>query len=300
MTPSVAASADVLTGLHQQAEELADRLPPLLVAAERVAATVAQGVHGRRRVGVGETFWQFRPYQPGDPTARIDWRQSARSAQLFLRDQEWEAAETVWLWVDSSGSMAYRSAPRLPTKQDRATLLLLALASLLTRAGERIALLGDQRRPSGGRVAMAALCDRLRAQPADGSSEVPTQSLPRHARVVLISDFFVPLEVLRDRLRTFLGMGVRGHMLQVLDPAEPSLPFAGRVRFEGLEDDGAALIGNVDSVRLRYRDRIEAHRQGLRDLARNLGWTLASHVCDQPPEPPLLALYNALSTKAQG
>jgi hypothetical protein len=126
------------------------------------------------------------------------------------------------------------------------------------------------------------------------------QSLPRHARLVLISDFFIPLEDLRDRLRGFLAMGVRGHLLQVLDPAEPSLPFGGRVRFEGLEDDGTALIGNVDSVRMRYQDRIEAHRQGLRDLARSLGWTLASHVCDKPPEPPLLALYNALSTKAQG
>jgi uncharacterized protein (DUF58 family) len=300
MTPGRAVSAGRLTGLHQQAEALADRLPPLLVAAERVAATVAQGVHGRRRVGVGETFWQFRPYQPGDSTSRIDWRQSARSTQLFLRDQEWEAAETVWLWVDLSGSMAYRSAVNLPTKQDRATLLLLALASLLTRAGERIALLGDQRRPTGGRAAVTNLCDRLGAQPEGGSSAVPAQSLPRHARLVLISDFFVPLEDLRDRLRGFLAMGVRGHLLQVLDPAEPSLPFAGRVRFEGLEDDGAALIGNVEGVRLRYRDRIEAHRQGLRALARNFGWTLASHVCDHPPEPPLLALYSALSTRAQG
>ena len=300
MMPARAGSTDRVTGLHLQAEALADRLPPLLVAAERVAATVAQGVHGRRRVGVGETFWQFRPYQPGDSTSRIDWRQSARSAQLFMRDQEWEAAETVWLWVDHSGSMAYRSAATLPTKQDRATLLVLALASLLTRAGERIALLGDERRPAGGRAAVINLCERLRARAAERSSVVPIQPLPQHARVVLISDFFVPLEDLRDRLREFVAMGVRGHLLQVLDPAEPSLPFDGRVRFEGLEDDGVALIGNVDSVRRRYRDRIEAHRQGLRDLARSLGWTLASHVCDHSPEPPLLALYNALSTKAQG
>jgi uncharacterized protein (DUF58 family) len=293
-------STSRLTGLHQHAEALADRLPPLLVAAERVAATVAQGVHGRRRVGVGETFWQFRPYQPGDATARIDWRQSARSAQLFLRDQEWEAAETVWLWADASGSMTYSSAPRVPTKQDRAALLLLALASLLTRAGERIALLGDQRRPTGGRAAVASLCDRLGANPEGDASAVPMQQLPRYARLVLISDFFVPLEGLRERLRGFVAMGVRGHLLQILDPAEPILPFAGRVRFEGLENDGAALIGNVDSIRVRYRDRIEAHRQGLRDLARSLGWTLASHVTDHPPEPPLLALYNALSTKVQG
>jgi hypothetical protein len=140
----------------------------------------------------------------------------------------------------------------------------------------------------------------LAAQASGGASGVPAQPLPRHARLVLISDFFIPLDDLREQLRGFLAMGVRGHLLQVLDPAEPSLPFAGRVRFEGLEDDGSALIDNVDSVRRRYRDRIAAHRQGLRDLVRSLGWTLASHVCDHPPEPPLLALYNALSTKAQG
>ena len=300
MTSAGVGARGRFTGLHQQAEALADRLPPLLVAAERVAATVAQGVHGRRRVGVGETFWQFRPYQAGDSTTRIDWRQSARSAQLFLRDQEWEAAETVWLWADSSGSMAYSSAPRVPTKQDRALLLLLALASLLTRAGERIALLGDRRRPRGGRAAVANICERLEGNPAVASSAVPVQQLPRHARVVLISDFFVPLPELRERLRGFVAMGVRGHLLQVLDPAEPILPFAGRVRFEGLENDGATLIGNVESVRLRYRDRIEAHRLGLRDLVRSLGWTVAGHVTDHPPEPPLLALYNALSTKMQG
>ena len=279
---------------------MADRLPPLLVAAERVAATVAQGVHGRRRVGVGETFWQFRPYQPGDATARIDWRQSARSAQLFLRDQEWEAAETVWLWADASGSMAYSSAPRVPTKQDRAALLLLALASLLTRAGERIALLGDQRRPTGGRAAVANLVRASGGEPGGGCQRRPDaatatvrapgsdQRLLRSARGAART----PARVRRD--------GRPGHLLQVLDPAEPILPFAGRVRFEGLENDGAALIGNVDSIRVRYRDRIEAHRQGLRELARSLGWTLASHVTDHPPEPPLLALYNALSTKVQG
>ena len=294
-TPTTAS----LTGLRQHAERLADRLPPLLVAAERVAATVAQGVHGRRRVGVGETFWQFRPYSPGDPTSRIDWRQSARTDQLFLRDQEWEAAESVWLWADSSASMVYQSASSWSTKADRALLLLLALGSLLTRAGERIALLGRRRRPTGGRVGMATLCEDLLARSPSEPSLAPIQPLPRFARVVLISDFFTPLEQLRERLRGFVAMGVRGHLLQVLDPAEPALPFAGRVRFEGLEQDGIALIGNVDGVRQRYRGRLEAHRAGLRDLARSLGWTFGSHLCDQPPEPPLLALYTALSTKGR-
>jgi uncharacterized protein (DUF58 family) len=288
-----------VTGLRHDAEQLADRLPPLLVAAERVAATVAQGVHGRRRVGVGETFWQFRPYQQGDSASQIDWRQSARTTQLFLRDQEWEAAESVWLWADLSASMVYRSSRDWPIKRDRATLLVLALASLLTRGGERVAWLGQDRRPLAGRAGMASLCEGLLAQSADVSMP-PSQQLPRHARLVVVGDLFVPLEALHERLRGFVARGVRGHLMQVTDPAEWSLPFAGRVEFEDLEGDGRALIGNVEGVRERYHERIERHVAGLRDLCRSMSWTFASHGSDHPPEPALLALYTTLSTKGQG
>ncbi len=290
-------AAKVGHGLRHRADQLADRLPPLMVAADRVAATVAQGVHGRRRVGVGETFWQFRPYQPGDSTARIDWRQSARSTQLFLRDQEWEAAESVWLWADVSGSMQYRSDQAWPEKAERALLLLLALAALLVRAGERVALLGAERRPMSGRAGLDALCDALGAAGAQAESLPPMQALPRHARVVLLSDFLTPLDRLRDRLRRFVGLGVRGHLLQILDPAELELPFNGRVQFDDLEPGASALIGNVEGVRARYQARMDAHRSGLRELGRSLHWTLAQHVIDRPPEPALLALYSSLATK---
>src|SRR5215472_8820812 len=100
--------ADALR-LQHRAEQAAAALPPLLVAATRVAATVAQGVHGRRRVGQGETFWQFRQYQPGDSAQRIDWRESAKSQRLYVRETEWEAAQSVWLWRDASASMDYAS-----------------------------------------------------------------------------------------------------------------------------------------------------------------------------------------------
>ncbi len=133
--------------LRQAAESLSQRLPSLLVEAERVSATVAPGVHGRRRTGMGETFWQFRQYQAGDAADSIDWRQSARSRHLFVREQEWEAAESVWLWCDLSESMAFRSGSKLPVKWERAVLLTLALAALLVRGGERVALLGGGQRP---------------------------------------------------------------------------------------------------------------------------------------------------------
>ena len=293
--------SSAVSGIHQRAEQLAERLPPLLVAAERVAMTVAQGVHGRRRVGVGETFWQFRPYQPGEPTTRIDWRQSARSDHLFLRDQEWEAAESVWLWADGSGSMDYRSDDGLPTKDDRSLLLVLALAALLVRAGERITLLGSGQRPAGGRTGLARFCDQLVAQGEQANDLPLTEAVPSYARIVMVSDFFTPLDQLRSWLRSFAGIGVRGHLLQVIDPAEEDLPFNGRVRFDDLEQtDHWALISNVDSVRDRYQRRFRAHIDGVAEICRSLGLAWGMHRTSSPPEPALLALYNALAGTVRG
>ena len=286
--------------IRQRAEVLAAPLPPLLVAAERVAATVAQGVHGRRRVGTGETFWQFRRYQPGDAATAIDWRQSGKSQRLFVRENEWEAAESVWLWRDGSPSMSYQSRLAPCPKVDRATLLLLAVAALLVRGGERVALLGQDRVPGSGRAALSRLAVNLLWP--DGSARTPRatslpepERLPRYAQLLLIGDFLPSLGEIDVLLKRFAADGVKGHLLQVLDPAEEDLPFFGRTQFHGFEGEGAVTIGRVESVRADFARRLEARRKGLEAMARAVGWSFASHRTDRPPETALLALYSALA-----
>lgn len=283
--------------LHFQAEELASSLPPLMVAAERVASTVSQGVHGRRRVGSGETFWQFRRYQPGDPTQLIDWRQSAKSQPVYVRENEWEAAQSVWLWRDDSPSMNYGSSRELPTKLVRANLLVLALASLLARGGERFTVLGSGIAPGTGR----GMLHRLAMTVEDENQQHPSanlpafEPLPRYAQIVLVGDFLSPLDAVHETVAAFAAQGVRGHMLQVMDPAEEALPFAGRVHFEGMESEGDVVIGRVESAREEYKVHLTRHRDALETIARRVGWTFAIHHTDHPPESPLLALYLALS-----
>ncbi|MDX6749675.1 DUF58 domain-containing protein [Geminicoccaceae bacterium 1502E] len=285
-----------LLALRHEAERLSERLPGLLVEAERVAATVAQGVHGRRRTGLGETFWQFRSYQAGDDASRIDWRQSARSRHLFVREQEWEAAESVWLWCDLSRSMQFRSSRRLVTKQDRTLILAFGLAALLVRAGERVSLLGSGERPHGGKHGLNMLSRSLAA--AAGEDSLPPQvPLPRFARLVLLSDFLEPVETLRRRLAPYITGGARACLLQVNDPVEENLPYEGRVQFEGLEQDGQALIGNVGSVRERYRARFATHREELVRLGASRGWRFAAHRTDHGAESALLTLYQMLAPR---
>jgi uncharacterized protein (DUF58 family) len=286
--------ADPLLALHR-AEELADTLPALLVAAERVAATVVQGVHGRRRVGQGEAFWQFRQYAPGDTISRIDWRQTAKSDRVFVRETEWEAAQSVWLWRDTSASMRYRSRADVPEKAERADLLTLALAAMLMHAGEHVALMGENLPPAAGRSAINRLAQTISRDVAVEAGVPPVTPLPRYARVVLFGDFLSPLPEIDATVRAIAARGVQGHLVQVLDPAEETLPFTGRTRFEGLEADGDALIPRVESVRDDYHGVLAAHVQGLHDIARAVGWTLLSHRTDRSPHSALLALYMVLS-----
>lgn len=282
--------------LRQRAEQLAASLPPLMAEAERVAATVAQGVHGRRRVGPGESFWQFRRYQPGDSAGRVDWRQSAKSQKYFVRENEWEAAQSVWLWRDGSASMRYRSAAASSEKIERASLLLLALAALLIRGGERIALLGAHERPASGRAALTRLAEHLLGAGDLETLSLPAhERLPRYARIALIGDFLSPMSELDQLVRDYAGQGLRGHLLQVLDPAEEDLPFRGRTRFEGVEGEGALVVGRAETLREAYQRRLLARREALSALARSVGWTAAFHRTDRPPQTALLALYGALA-----
>ncbi len=272
------------------AEALGATLPPLVVQAERVAATVMQGVHGRRRPGQGDAFWQFRPYFPGDSASRVDWRQSAKSDRLFVRETEWEAAQTVALWCAGDEGMGWRSHRDLPTKRFRAELLLLALAALLLRGGERVRLFGLPR-AFAGRGALASLgqsLSRQAAQPEDGR-------IPRHSRAVLIGDFLAPLEHTKRIVATLAAGAVRGHLLQVMDPAEETLPFTGRIRFEGVGAAEHALVPRVEGVRALYEDRLARHREGLAAVAASAGWSFATHRTDQPPEAALLALHRRLA-----
>ncbi|NKC34367.1 DUF58 domain-containing protein [Roseomonas sp. BU-1] len=250
------------------------------------------GVHGRRRSGPGEAFWQFRPYVAGDQVSRIDWRQSGKSDRLFIRETEWESAQTVGLWRAGGPGMAWRSSRDLPEKAHRAELLLLALAALLLRGGERVRLFGLPR-PYGGRGALPLIADGL----AGLAPRPEDPRLARHARAVLFGDFWAPLEETRAAIGRLAGQGVRGHLLQVIDPAEETLPYAGRVRFEGVGGDAGApaLLPRVESVRPAYAERVARHREGLAALAAAAGWTFASHRTDHPPEAALLALHQRLA-----
>lgn len=285
-----------LLAREAEAHALADRLPELVLEAMRISNTVTHGSHGRRRAGPGETFWQFRQYQTGDSAQQVDWRRSASSDHLFIREREWEAAHTIWLWPDISASMAYHSHLSPIRKADRALVIMFAVAEMLVRSGERVAVMGLTN-PSASRKATTRIAELLAAnlrQHGLTQSAPPQQRVGRFSSVLWVSDFLDPIETIARRIEELAGNGCTGHLVQVLDPAEETLPFHGRTEFIGIEDTSRWLTDRAEGLRDIYRQRLLAQREALQDVCRKCGWSFLLHHTDRPAGEPLLQLIMRL------
>lgn len=279
------------------AMDLAERLPGLIPEAVRVTASLAHGLHGRRRSGTGETFWQFRPFMDGEPAGRIDWRRSGRDHRLYVREREWEAAHTIWLWIDQSSSMAYVSELALAAKIDRALVLGLALAGSLVEAGERVGLLGLTA-PLASRRIIEKLAAALTAGgPASGRDKSPIAAgIGRRDEVVLISDFLKPLDELEETISLLSTQVARGHILLVADPVEEQFPFSGQAILQDGEQAMSLRIGDAVSWGEEYRKRLTAFREGLAAIVKARGWSLTIHRTDRPASEAALHLLTHLGT----
>jgi uncharacterized protein (DUF58 family) len=281
--------------LQSRAETLGATLPPLLAEAEMLAATVMMGEHGRRRAGQGDEFWQYRPVHAGDSARSIDWRRSARSDAHYVREREWQAAQSVTLWVDPSQSMGFSGDKARAAKSDRAHLIALALAVLLLRAGERVGLAAHDAPPRPGRAQLLHLASLL--ADADGAADYGSPSadgMVSHGRAIFLSDFFGDLAPVEAALAVAADRGVRGALIQVLDPAEEEFPFNGRTVFESMGGAVRHETQQAGELRSRYLARLAERKDRLATLARATGWHVTTHHTGQPAQAALLWAYNAL------
>jgi uncharacterized protein (DUF58 family) len=282
--------------LRDEAERLSATAPSLLIAAQRIAQTIIQGTHGRRTAGPGEDFWQYRLYTSGDPANRIDWRKSARSHKVLIRENEWAAANTMWLWVDGAPGMSFRSKLATVAKRDRASLLAMALAILAVYGGERVGLLDGSLAPGHTQNTLSRLAESL-ASPQPGFPLHP--KLSRFSVCVLFSDFLDPLSTIAGRLAPIAAQVQKGHLVQIADPAEEAFPYRGRTEFTEMTGTQNLTFGRAESLKDDYQALYWRQRASVKDLARRLGWTFSVHHTDQPPHHLLLSLYMLVANDLQ-
>nr|WP_210426215.1 DUF58 domain-containing protein [Mameliella sp. LZ-28] len=280
--------------MRTRAQEEAGRFPALLARAEHLAGTVLLGDHGRRRAGLGDDFWQYRTLQPGDSYRSIDWRRSARGDEQFVREREWQIAQSVQVWVDPGASMRFSSHKNLPTKADRARLVALAASILLIRGGERVGLTGWRLPPRRGDMQTLRLAEMFSEDGEDDYAEPEARGMLPNAKALFVSDFLGDVEPVEAALTKAADRGVRGVLLQVLDPTEEAFPFDGRTIFESMNQTMRHETLKAGDLRETYLQRLAERKARLDAICRLTGWQHFTHHTDQTAQSALLWVYRAL------
>jgi uncharacterized protein (DUF58 family) len=277
---------------------LADAMPRLILEARRVAATVIHGLHGRRRAGPGENFWQYRRFMSGEPAQNVDWRRSARDDHLYVREREWEASHTVWIWPDRSPSMAFASPLVTDSKLERALVVAFALAEVLVQGGERVGIPGLMR-PTASRNVIEKMAQAILHDALERAS-LPMSFAPSPlAEIVMLSDLWSPIGEVQATIAQLSATGAHGHIVQIVDPAEESFPYSGRVEFIEPEGAGSVTAGRAETWRNDYQGLVARHRAQIRAETDRLGWSFAVHRTDRPASELLLVLHSRMGTHMQ-
>lgn len=281
--------------LRSRAEALTGGLPALMAEARQLASTVLLGEHGRRRAGAGAEFWQYRPAHSGDEARMIDWRRSARTDAQFVREREWQAAQSVMIWADRGQSMRFSSEDRLPSKAERAALLALAVAVLLVEGGERVGLSSLGTPPRSGEVQLFRIGEGLVAPPEASEYGVPSlAAMPAHGRAVFLSDFLGDPVAVESAIARAADRGVTGTALMILDPQEEAFPFDGRTIFESMGGTLSYETQRARDLRSRYLERLAERKERLTRHCTRCGWQFSVHHTQAPAQVPLLWLHAAV------
>jgi uncharacterized protein (DUF58 family) len=287
-------AADIETGAVRQAtagaRTLAESMPRLVLEARRVAASVIHGVHGRRRAGPGENFWQYRRFVSGEPAQNVDWRRSARDDHLYVREREWEASHTIWIWPDRSPSMAFASGLGTGSKLDRTLVVAFALAEIMVQGGERVGVPGLLR-PTASRNVIEKMAEAILHDTQERVSLPPSFAPSPLAEIVVLSDLWSPISEVRTTISQLSATGAHGHVVQIVDPAEETFPYSGRIEFIEPEGAGAITAGRAETWRAEYENRVSRHRGEIRAECDRLGWSFSVHRTDRPASDLLLRLH---------
>jgi uncharacterized protein (DUF58 family) len=126
------------------------------------------------------------------------------------------------------------------------------------------------------------------------TSMPPKGRLSRFSSAILFGDFLDPPEVIAARINEMAEGDVTGHLVQILDPAEETLAYEGRMEFRSPEGGDRWVADRVETLRPQYQKRLAAHRAAIEEAARRIGWSFLVHHTDRPAAEPLLTLIMRL------
>jgi uncharacterized protein (DUF58 family) len=252
-----------------------ERFENLLVFAKATVEGYYSGKHKSPYRGSAAEFADYKEYVAGDDVAHLDWRVYGRTRRLYLRQYEEETDMTVYLMVDTSGSMRYAGEKRA-SKFIVAAKIAAALAYLMMAQSDKAALVLFAQKvtqflaPGGTRRHLHQMVTALEGvRPAlttgiAGAVRECSVLFKKRGRIVVLSDFLDDTAELFDALSQFVHRKFEILLLQVTDPDEMNLPAFNVAKFVDLETAETVQV-DPEEIRAQYQAKMQ---RLVADLAR--------------------------------
>jgi uncharacterized protein (DUF58 family) len=296
------------------APETLAQLGPFELRAARIAEGVMSGMHRSPYQGLAVEFAEHRQYVPGDPVRHIDWKVFGRSDKLYLKRFQQETNLDVHVLVDASGSMRFGTLGSKQgwggtrtgkgstwTKFDHATAAAAAVAFLGLSQRDRVsAATFAQGIVAGTRCSNAqghwrSIVQCLATSPVDARADLPRTvdaflaRTPHRGLAVIISDFLMPHQQVRDALARLRHRGHDAILLRTLDREEIRFGLEEEAPFVGLEGEPEAQV-DARAVRDAYLEVLAEDERGLERTVRGFGNDLVRLDTHESVGPALAAL----------
>jgi uncharacterized protein (DUF58 family) len=189
--------------------------------------------------------------------------------------------------------MAFASKGARDSKLERALIVTFALAELLVAGGERVGIPGLMN-PTASRSVIDKMAQAMLHDDADRPSLPPSFVPSALAEVVVLSDFWSPMTEIQAILAGLSASGAHGTLVQIVDPAEESFPYSGRIEFVEPEGFGVITAGRAEKWAGDYVARVALHRDQIRAETNKLDWLFATHTTSRSAAELLLFLHGGM------
>jgi uncharacterized protein (DUF58 family) len=226
------------------------------------------GMHPSPYHGFSVEFAEHREYVPGDDIRHVDWKVWSKTDKLYLKQYEEETNLLLYLLLDSSESMSYRSRDNV-TKLQYAQFVAAALSYMVLQQQDSVGLVvfdeGVRRylKPAGHPAQLKEVLHLLDTNPARDKSDLGAvfhdlaERFKKRGVVVVLSDMFDDPARVVTGLKHFRHRRHEVIIFHILDPAELEFPFRDPTLFRGMEAM-PQILTDPHALKRAYQDELRS------------------------------------------
>lgn len=285
-----------ISDLFKASDQHASLLPKVLFDSEILSRNIIEGLHASRFSGKGEDFWQFKEYRQGDNVSFIDWRKSAASNKVLVKQRENETAKTIYFYFDKTKSMMFKSKKQLLSKFEAAILLTLTLSRILLKNRENVFHIKNNKNIIRCNNDLSSFTKSFLIQ--ENIIEYPNKSLLTNNSICfIISDFFYDIKTVSNFLINLRQKNISGFLIQVLDPLEINFNVEENLLLNDLETNAKLRVDESKKYKTFYDKKFNDLQNNLKELCRRSNWSYLLYDTNKNIKPTLIEILDTITIK---